>query len=127
MVGVSPVRSFSARSMRCSISRIDDRYSSSFRLSAGPSVADQTLNAAGIDVPDSRIIPNSDSDALGARVRALIRAQLNTLTADGMATAKLRNENIIAAYTEIPATNKWCAQTRKPKTAMAMLENATKL
>ena len=56
-----------------------------------------------------------------------VAVQLNTLTADGMATEKLRNENTIAAYTEMPDTNMWCAHTMKPKTAIARLENATKL
>ena len=56
-----------------------------------------------------------------------VAVQLNTFTADGIATEKLRNENTIAAYTEMPETNMWCAQTMKPNTAMARLEKATKL
>src|SRR5713101_5102023 len=57
----------------------------------------------------------------------MVAVQLKTLTAEGMATAKLRSENTRAEYVEIPATNMWCAHTTKPKTAMARLENATKL
>src|SRR5688500_2134603 len=55
----------------------------------------------------------------------IVAVQLNVFTADGMATAKDRNENTIAEYGEMPATNRWCAHTRKPKTAIARLENAT--
>ena len=52
--------------------------------------------------------------------------QLNTFTADGMATRKLSNEKTIAAYTDSLLTNMWWPQTRKPNTAIARLENATK-
>jgi len=45
--------------------------------------------------------------------------------ADGIATRKLRTEKIRAAYTDMPATNMWWPQTRKPNTAIAMLEKAT--
>jgi hypothetical protein len=50
---------------------------------------------------------------------------LKVLTAEGIATANVRNEKTIAEYGEMPATNRWCAHTRKPKTAIARLENAT--
>ena len=56
-----------------------------------------------------------------------VAAQLKVLIAEGMATAKLRNEATMAAYTEMPAINMWCDQTMKPKTAMARLEKATNL
>src|SRR5687768_14353319 len=54
-----------------------------------------------------------------------VAVQLNVLTADGIATAYVRNENTSAEYTEMPETKRWCAQTRNPKMAMARLENAT--
>ena len=53
--------------------------------------------------------------------------QLKTFTAEGIATSMERTEKTAAAYTEMPATNMWWAHTKKPRTAMAMLENATKL
>jgi hypothetical protein len=52
---------------------------------------------------------------------------LNTFTADGIATRKLRIEKIIAEYTDSPATNMWWPHTRKLSTAMARLANATNL
>src|SRR5579884_3994145 len=55
----------------------------------------------------------------------IVAVQLKTLTADGIATRKLRIEKIIAEYTDSPATNRWWPQTRKPSTAMARLANAT--
>src|SRR5512140_74522 len=64
----------------------------------------------------------NDSDPL-----YIVAVQLKTLIAEGTATRKLRNENTSAAYSEMPATNIWCAQTRNPITAMAMLDIATKL
>ena len=54
-----------------------------------------------------------------------VAVQLNTLTAEGMETANDRNENTIAEYGEMPATNRWCAQTKKPNRAIARLEKAT--
>src|SRR5712691_7602735 len=57
----------------------------------------------------------------------IVAVQLKTLTADGIATRKLRMENIRAAYTDSPATNMWWPHTRNPSTAMAMLANATKV
>src|SRR3712207_2289868 len=71
-------------------------------------------------------ITNRSGDCHQMAPRYSVAVQLNTFTAEGMATAKLRNENTIAAYTEMPATNMWCAHTRKPNTAMASDENATK-
>src|SRR5437867_12704686 len=56
----------------------------------------------------------------------IVAVQLKTLTADGIATRKLRIENTSAAYTDWPATNMWWPQTRKPRTAMPTLANATK-
>jgi len=50
---------------------------------------------------------------------------LNTLTADGIATAMLRNEKISPAYTDWLATNRWCPHTRKPRNAIAKLAAAT--
>src|SRR5436305_1894902 len=55
----------------------------------------------------------------------IVAVQLNTFTADGMATRKLRMEKIIAEYTDSPATNMWWPQTRKPRTAIARLAKAT--
>src|SRR5919198_6322624 len=55
----------------------------------------------------------------------IVAVQLNTFTADGIATRKLRIEKISAAYTDWPATNMWWPHTRKPRTAMARLANAT--
>src|SRR5258708_38037233 len=57
----------------------------------------------------------------------MVAVQLKTLTAEGIATRKLRIENTSAAYTDSPATNMWGAHTRKPATAMPRLANATKL
>src|SRR5438445_12576228 len=56
----------------------------------------------------------------------IVAVQLNTLTADGIATRKLRMEKISAEYTDSPATNMWWPQTRNPRTAIAMLAKATK-
>src|SRR4029453_16484200 len=53
-----------------------------------------------------------------------VAVQLNTLTADGIATSMLRNENTMLAYTDWLLTNMWWPQTKKPRTAMAMLEKA---
>ncbi len=55
------------------------------KAAAGPSVADETMRAAGVSVPDSRIVPNSDSDPLGAAIRAAINRKLTTLTAAAQA------------------------------------------
>src|SRR5262245_43831776 len=57
--------------------------------------------------------------------RYIVAVQLKTLTAEGIATRKLRAEKMSAAYTDSPAMNMWWPQTRKPRTAMARLENAT--
>src|SRR6185437_1431331 len=57
----------------------------------------------------------------------MVAVQLKTLIAEGTATRKLRNENTRAEYSEIPATNMWCAQTRNPIAAMAILDAATKV
>src|SRR5262245_43044104 len=54
-----------------------------------------------------------------------VAVQLNVFTAEGIATANDRNEKISAEYGEMPATNRWCAHTRNPKTAIARLEKAT--
>jgi hypothetical protein len=42
-----------------------------------------------------------------------VAVQLNVFTAEGIATANDRNEKISAEYGEMPATNRWCAHTRK--------------
>src|SRR5262245_59339236 len=55
----------------------------------------------------------------------IVAVQLNVFTADGIATAYVKNENTSAEYTQMPATNLWCAHTRKPKMAIARLEKAT--
>ena len=52
----------------------------------------------------------------------IVAVQLKTLIADGTATRKLRIENTIPAYIDWPDTNMWWPQTRKPRTAIAMLE-----
>ena len=54
----------------------------------------------------------------------MVAVQLNTLIADGTATRKLRIEKTIPAYIDCPETNMWCPHTRKPSTAIAMLEYA---
>src|ERR1700749_1737077 len=54
-----------------------------------------------------------------------VDVQLKTLTAEGIATRKLRNENVSAAYADSPVRNMWCAQTKKPMTAIAIDEPAT--
>src|SRR2546421_10582021 len=56
----------------------------------------------------------------------IVAVQLKTLTADGIATRKLRIEYTSAAYTDSPATNMWWPHTRKPSTAIPRLANATK-
>ena len=53
-------------------------------------------------------------------------AKTKTFTAEEMATSMERTEKTAAAYTEMPATNMWCAHTKNPRTAMPMLEKATK-
>lgn len=50
------------------------------KAAAGADQADKTMRATGVAVPDSRIVKNSDADALGGRIRALIAARLGTLT-----------------------------------------------
>src|SRR5713226_3005058 len=55
----------------------------------------------------------------------MVAVQLKTLIAEGTPMKNVRNEKISAAYTDIPATNIWCAQTRKPRTAIATLDRAT--
>jgi hypothetical protein len=50
---------------------------------------------------------------------------LKTLTADGTATRKDRIEKTSAAYGDWPLTNMWWPHTKKPRTAIAKLENAT--
>src|SRR4029450_7266025 len=57
----------------------------------------------------------------------IVAVQLNTFTADGIATRKLRIEKISAADTDCPAAKMRGTQTRKPSTAIARLANATKL
>src|SRR3954465_8386580 len=54
-----------------------------------------------------------------------VAVQLNTLIADGTATRKLNPEKMTAAYDEMPATNIWCAHTKKPIQAIPKLANAT--
>ena len=56
-----------------------------------------------------------------------VAVQLKTLIADGIATRKLRIEKTMPAYIDWPVTNMWWPQTRKPRTAIAMLANAMKL
>jgi hypothetical protein len=56
----------------------------------------------------------------------IVAVQLKTLIAEGIATRKLRIEKMSAAYTDCPATNMWCPQTRNPSTAMPRLAKATK-
>src|ERR1051326_4392697 len=58
--------------------------------------------------------------------RYSVAVQLKTLIADGTATKKLKNAKIIAEYIEMPATNMWCAHTRKPRNAIASEEYATR-
>src|SRR6476659_1065672 len=55
----------------------------------------------------------------------MVAVQLKTLTADGIATRKLRIEKMSAEYTDSPATNMWWPHTRKPSAAIATLANAT--
>src|SRR4029077_475713 len=55
----------------------------------------------------------------------IVAVQLKTLTADGIATRKLRIEKISAEYTDCPATNMWWPHTRNPRIAMPRLANAT--
>ena len=57
----------------------------------------------------------------------MVAVQLNTLMADGTATRKLSSEKMIPAYIDWLLTNMWWPQTRNPRTAMAMLDPATKL
>ncbi len=52
--------------------------------------------------------------------------QLKILMAEGTATKKVINEKTMLAYVDWPATNMWCPQTKKPRTAMANDEKATK-
>src|ERR1700734_2314998 len=59
--------------------------------------------------------------------RYMVAVQLNTLIAEGTATRKLMNEKTMLAYMDCPATKRWCPHTRNPSTAIATLENATKL
>jgi len=59
--------------------------------------------------------------------RHMVAIQLNTLIADGMAMKNVRKLKIAPANRLMPATNMWCAQTRKPSSAMATEENAIAL
>src|SRR5215470_18396222 len=59
--------------------------------------------------------------------RYRVAVQLNTFTADGIATKKLRTENTRPAYSAWPVTNMWWPHTMKLITAIERLENATKL
>ena len=54
-------------------------------------------------------------------------SQLKTLTADGIATLKVRALKIMLAIWDWPLVNMWWPQTRKLRRAMAMLEKAMNL
>ena len=53
--------------------------------------------------------------------------QLNTFTAVGTATKKVRNEKIAFASGDIPEVNMWCPHTRNPMKAIASDEYAIAL
>jgi hypothetical protein len=50
------------------------------QTAAGTEQANRTLAAAGVRVPDSRIVPNTDSDPMGAQIRALINTVKDTFS-----------------------------------------------
>ncbi len=56
-----------------------------------------------------------------------VAIQLNTLMALGTATTMVSKENIILPNSLMPLVNIWCAQTKLPNPAIAMLENAMAL
>jgi hypothetical protein len=59
--------------------------------------------------------------------RYIVVTQLNTLTAEGIATRNVRNEKIAPASVDWPLTKRWWPQTRNPMTAIATDENAIAL
>ncbi len=69
MPGVRSVRSFSARSMRCSISRIDDRYSSSLRRSEAPRSADSCGRPLAHEIEDAAAVLHAARAHVGREAR----------------------------------------------------------
>src|SRR5258708_22128759 len=72
--------------------------------------------------------PNAYSIGVSKMIdpRNIVAGQLKTLMAEGTATRKLSSEKYRLAYIDMPVTNMWCPQTRKPITAIPMLDAATK-
>src|SRR5947209_4813465 len=75
------------------------------------------------------INPNTYSIGVSNEIEPLymVAVQLKTLMAEGTATIKLRNEKATLVYMLSPVRNIWWPQTTKLRTAIAMLEKATKL
>src|SRR3954451_13255120 len=80
-------------------------------------------------IVNSPINPNTYSIGVSKEIEPLyiVAVQLKTLIAEGTATMKLRNEKATLVYRLSPVINMWCPQTTKLKTAIAILEKATKL
>jgi len=76
-----------------------------------------------------KINANAKSNGTWISIEPLYRVatQLNTLTAVGIATKKVKMEKIIAAGPLIPEVNMWCPQTKYPTKAIAILEYAIAL
>jgi hypothetical protein len=56
----------------------------------------------------------------------MVASQLNTFTAEGIATLKVSAEKIMFARLDWPEVNMWWPHTRKLKMAMAMDDQAMK-
>src|SRR3954454_17893019 len=91
--------------------------------------SDARNNPVKPPIVNSPMKPNAYSIGVSNETEPLymVAVQMNTLIADGTATRKLRMENAILVYILSPVTNIWCPQTTKLRTAIAILENATKL
>ena len=75
MPGVRSVRSFSARSMRCSISRIDERYSSSLRRSEAPRSADSCVRPLAHEIEDAAAVLHAARAHVGREARVDVAEQ----------------------------------------------------
>jgi hypothetical protein len=72
------------------------------KAAAGAEQADKTLRATGVEVPDSRIVANSDTDPVGGPIRALISSKLATLeeAARPQVTAQMQTYRYIQIQTK---------------------------
>ena len=78
---------------------------------------------------NSPMNPSTYSIGASKRMKPLcsVPSQLNTLMADGTATANDSSENAMDEYSDVPATNMWWPHTKKLMTAIDTDDQAMNL